>query len=70
MILVEQCSEMCERRWSDAGVKIRQIESGALYNDAVDVIPCAYTYEETDEPVDDIELDAEEALRIITGGGL
>lgn len=40
-----------ERRYSDQGVKLRQIETGYLYDDAVDVIPCRYTYEETDEPI-------------------
>lgn len=60
---------MCIRHYSDAGFKIRQIETGDLYNDAVDVLPCQYTYEETDEPVDDVELSAEEALEILLGGG-
>jgi len=40
------------RHWSDAGYKIRQTETGRVYDDAVDVLPCRYTYEETDEPVD------------------
>ena len=30
---------------------IRQLETGALYADAVDICPCQYTYEETDEPL-------------------
>ena len=29
--------------------RIRQIETGSIYDEAVDVIPCMYTYEETDE---------------------
>lgn len=37
--------------WSDAGLKIRQGETGIVYDDAVDVMPCRYSYEETDEPV-------------------
>lgn len=41
-----------ERRYSDLGMKLRQIETGDLYDDAVDIIPCRYTYEETDIPVD------------------
>lgn len=28
---------------------IRQIETGVVYDEAYDVIPCVYTYEETDE---------------------
>lgn len=39
------------RQWSDLGMMIRQIETGILYEDAVDVIPCRYTYEETDMPI-------------------
>lgn len=38
--------------YSDAGFFIRQIETGHLYNDAMDLIPCPYSYEETDEPID------------------
>lgn len=30
---------------------IRQIETGAIYEDAVDVLPCRYTYEETNEGI-------------------
>lgn len=39
------------RQWSDLGMMIRQIETGILYEDAVDIIPCRYTYEETDIPI-------------------
>lgn len=67
MIVTETISEICERRYSDAGVKIRQIETNTLWNDAVDVIPCRFTYEETDTPVDDAELEPEEALDILLG---
>lgn len=38
--------------WSDAGLKIRQVETGIVYDDAVDVMPCRYTYNETDEPIE------------------
>lgn len=38
--------------WSDLNLKIRQIETGVVYDDAIDVVPCRYTYEETDEPID------------------
>ena len=39
------------RTYSDAGMMIRQVETGNLYSDAVDVVPCRYSYEETDTPV-------------------
>ena len=38
------------RTLSDAGMQIRQNETGILYYDAVDV-PNRYTYTETDEPI-------------------
>ena len=69
MIIVEYIeTENRERRYSDLNMKIRQIETGNLYEDAVDVIPCPYTYEETDIPVEDNELSAQDALDIIFGG--
>ena len=70
MVKTEQNSEMCVRHYSDVGLKLRQIETGMIFPDAVDVIPCQYTYEETDIPLDDDELDDSDALRIITGGGV
>ena len=38
------------RHYSDTNMKIRQIETDTVYDEAVDVVPCRYTYEETDEP--------------------
>lgn len=52
MIIVELVDNNTrERRYSDKQVKLLQKETGILYDDAVDVIPCRYTYEETDEPI-------------------
>lgn len=48
------------RHYSDSLLKIRQVETGAVYDEAVDVIPCRYTYEETDLPIDDDEATPEE----------
>lgn len=42
------------RTYSDAGMMIRQKETGILYAEAVDV-PGRYSYEETDVPVPDEE---------------
>ena len=55
------------RHWSDRDVKIRQVETGVIYEDAVDYIPCRYTYEETDIPIED-EPTAEELVGILLGG--
>lgn len=69
MIIIETLvSENRERRYSDEGFKIRQIETGNIYEDAVDVIPCPYTYEETDEPIDSEPIEPQAALDMIFGG--
>lgn len=51
MIVSENLENNRIRHYSDSGMKIRQVETGIVYDDAVDVLPCKYTYEETDEPV-------------------
>lgn len=48
------------KHYSDKGVMLLQIETGDKYSDPVDVVPCRYTYEETDEKID-MEIDADEA---------
>lgn len=37
------------RTFSDSGYKIRQIETGVVYDEAIDIENALYTYEETDE---------------------
>lgn len=39
--------------WSDANKMIRQIETDSIYDAAYDVIPCAFTYEETDQDIEE-----------------
>lgn len=41
------------RRYSDKNLKIRQIETDVLYDEAIDVEDSNYTYEETDIPIED-----------------
>ncbi len=41
--------------WSDINMKILQVETGLVYEDAIDVVPCRYTYTETDEPIEATE---------------
>lgn len=55
------------RHYSDNNLRLRQIETNELFDDAVDIMPCQFTYEETDIPIKDTEIDAEEFLDIITG---
>ena len=40
------------RHYSDIGMMLLQVETGAKYSDPIDVVPCRYTYEETDEPIE------------------
>lgn len=59
------------RHYSDQGMLLLQNETGAKYSDPIDVVPCQYTYTETNEPIEGGEtgeLSAEEALNIILGG--
>lgn len=68
MIIEEYIDEGTRvRHYSDSGVKILQVETGIVYEDAVDVVPCRYSYEETEDPADNEDIDDSEALRIITG---
>lgn len=40
---------------SDSNKYIRQVETGKEYASAVDVIPCRYTYEETEKDIPEKE---------------
>lgn len=40
------------KHYSDAGFMLLQVETGVKYSDPVDVVPCRYTYEETNEKID------------------
>lgn len=41
------------RTYSDENYKIRQIETGVIYDEAVDIEPSNYTYTESDIPIVD-----------------
>ena len=51
MIQTEMITPKRIRHYSDAGMMLRQIETGHLYEDAVDRFPCKWTYEETNIPI-------------------
>lgn len=57
--------------YSDADMLIRQNETGQLYQDALDITPCPYTYTETDQPINPDDGSEEdlyaEAGRILLG---
>lgn len=40
------------KTYSDENYKIRQIETGAIYDEAIDVENAEYTYEETEEKIE------------------
>ena len=61
------------RTYSDSNLMIKQVETGDVYTEAIDVENAAYTYEETDMSIDadeltDMRLSAvERSINIITG---
>ena len=61
------------RTYSDSKLMIRQVETGNVYAEAIDVENASYTYEETDMSIDadeltDMRLSAvERSINIITG---
>lgn len=56
MILIEYLNEgTLIRHYSDAGYMLLQNETGLKYSDPIDVIPCTYTYTETDELIESEE---------------
>lgn len=72
MIVTERYpgSENLVRTYSDRHMKIRQEQTGNIYDEAVDVESMGYTYAETDIPIHDEELTDTEALNVIMGRGL
>ena len=54
------------KHYSDAGFMLLQVETGAKYSDPIDVVPCIYTYEETNEPIEgEEEITDEEFVNMI-----
>lgn len=69
MVCSEIIDNMVVRHYSDRDKMLRQVETGILWVDAVDVLPCRFTYEETDIPIEEeasIE-DKAEAYNILMG---
>lgn len=52
-ILTEKLENNLIRHYSDTGKKIRQVETGIVYEEAIDLKPCRFTYEETDQPIEE-----------------
>lgn len=72
-IVVEKVegSQNLIKTYSDAGLMIQQKQTGAIYEEAIDVDSTGYTYIETDTPIEEEEEDTElsdtEALNILLG---
>ena len=67
MILTEYLNDgTLIKHYSDAGFLLLQVETGAKYSDPIDVVPCPFTYEETDEYANgDEEITDEEFIDMI-----
>lgn len=60
MILIEYLNDgALVKHYSDKGVLLLQNETGVKYSDPIDVVPCLYTYTETDEVIEDENADEE-----------
>lgn len=54
MILTEYLKDgTLIKHYSDKGVLLLQNETGLMYSDPVDAVPCRYTYTETDIPIEE-----------------
>ena len=50
------------RHWTDDETKtLLQVETGVMYDEAIDIYPCPYTYQEVDKPVEPEEEKEEDA---------
>lgn len=67
MVITEFIEDKFVRHYSNLNVKVIQNETGAVYDEAVDIVPSKFTYSETNEPIEYI-LDAQSALDMIFGG--
>jgi hypothetical protein len=45
------------KSYSDENVKLKQVETGVLYDSPIDVEEANFTYEETDVPIEEVYVD-------------
>lgn len=56
MILTELLNnDTLIKHYSDKGYLLLQNETGAKYFEPIDIVPCPYTYTETDEKAEETE---------------
>ena len=67
MILTEYLNDgTLIKHYSDSNFVLLQVETGEKYSDPVDVVPCRYTYIETDELIEsDEEITDDEFMDMI-----
>ena len=56
MVVKEVLAETFVRHYSDKGMKLKQVETGIVYDEAIDIVPCRFTYAETDIPIEKEEV--------------
>ena len=68
MIIIEYLNdETLVKHYSDKSVLLLQKETGLKYSDPIDIVPCPYNYEETDELIKVEEEETEEPLEVKEG---
>ena len=67
MIITETIGDRIHT-YSDTEMKIKQEQTGIIYDDAMDVPEKGYTYTETNEPIQTENLTSQEILDILLDG--
>lgn len=66
MILTEYLNNgTLVKHYSDQGFLLLQNETGMKYSDPIDVVPCQYTYTETDERDEEQYLTGDEFMEMV-----
>lgn len=65
MIIEVKIDENTVYHFSNEGKQLLQVETGVVYDEAYDIFPCPYTYQEVDreEELDPLEI-AEQAIEV------
>lgn len=53
------------KHYSDANMLMLQVETEIKYAEAIDIVPCKYTYIETDKPIKDTEEEEKEENTVL-----
>lgn len=58
------------RTYSDEGYRIKQVETGSIYDEAIDVEDTPYTYEETDMSIEEEKATEQDYLEALAKLGV